>query len=230
MIPELDAVFTKYEALVKQVDDVFEKVRLEHPDCVKCQLECADCCHALFDLSLVEALYLNRHFLAAVTDARKEEILAQANKTDRDVYRLKRKAFKAVESGEKTEEQVLLEMAAERVRCPLLNTENRCEMYSHRPITCRLYGIPTSINGRGHTCGLSDFKEGQAYPTVNLDAVNDKLHALSQEVVGLLQSKHVKMGDLLMPLSMALLTVFDASYLGLPSAAADTDNPQAQGS
>lgn len=230
MIPELDAVFTKYEALVKQVDDVFEKVRLEHPDCVKCQLECADCCHALFDLSLVEALYLNRHFLATVAEARKEEILAQANKTDRDVYRLKRKAFKAVESGEKTEEQVLLEMAAERVRCPLLNTENRCEMYTHRPITCRLYGIPTSINGRGHTCGLSDFKEGQAYPTVNLDAVNDKLHALSQEVVGLLQSKHVKMGDLLMPLSMALLTVFDASYLGLPSASADTDNPQAQGS
>ncbi len=230
MIPELDAIFTKYEALVKQVDDVFEKVRLEHPDCVKCQLECADCCHALFDLSLVEALYLNRHFLAAVADARKEEILAQANKTDRDVYRLKRKAFKAVESGEKSEEQVLLEMAAERVRCPLLNTENRCEMYSHRPITCRLYGIPTSIDGRGHTCGLSDFKEGQAYPTVNLDAVNDKLHALSQEVVALLQSKHVKMGDLLMPLSMALLTVFDAAYLGLPSAAADTDNPQAQGS
>jgi Fe-S-cluster containining protein len=228
MIPELDAVFTKYEALVKQVDDVFEKVRREYPDCVKCQLECADCCHAVFDLSLVEALYLNRRFITTVADARKSEILAEANKIDRDVYRLKRKAFKAVDSGEKTEAQVLLEMAAERIRCPLLNPENRCELYAHRPITCRLYGIPTSIDGRGHTCGLSGFKEGDAYPTANLDAVNDKLHALSQEVVGLLESKHVKMGDLLMPLSMALLTVFDASYLGLPSAATETDNPQAQ--
>lgn len=229
MIPELDVVFDKYEALVKQVDEVFETVRREHADCVKCQLECADCCHALFDLSLVEALYLNRRFIAEVADGRKKEVLAEANKIDRDIYRLKRKAFKAVDSGEKTEAQVLLEMAAERVRCPLLNSEDRCELYPFRPITCRLYGIPTSIDGRGHTCGLSGFKEGQSYPTVNLDAVNAKLHALSQEVVDLLQSKHVKMGDLLMPLSMALLTVFDASYLGLPSDEADADNPTEQG-
>ncbi len=229
MIPELDVVFDKYEALVKQVDDVFEKVRLEHADCVKCQLECADCCHALFDLSLVEALYLNRHFIAEVADVRKKEILAEANKIDRDIYRLKRKAFKSVESGEKTEAQVLLEMAAERVRCPLLNPEDRCELYPFRPITCRLYGIPTSIDGRGHTCGLSGFKEGLSYPTVNLDAVNAKLHALSQELVDLLQSKHVKMGDLLMPLSMALLTVFDASYLGFAPEGADDDHTQGQG-
>ena len=229
MIPELDAVFDKYEALVKQVDDVFENVRAAHADCVKCQLECADCCHALFDLSLVEALYLNRHFIDAVGEERKNEILAEANKVDRDIYRLKRKAFKAVESGEKTEAQVLLEMAAERVRCPLLDAQNRCELYTRRPITCRLYGIPTAINGRGHTCGLSDFKEGQSYPTVNLDAVNAKLQALSQEVVGLLKSKHVKMGGLLMPLSMALLTVFDASYLGLPSDGDDADSTEGQG-
>jgi hypothetical protein len=62
---------------------------------------------------------------------------------------------------------------------------------------------------------LSGFKEGDSYPTVNLDAIHAKLHALSQEIVAVLRSRHVKMGDVLMPLSMALLTVFDEAYLGI---------------
>jgi Fe-S-cluster containining protein len=215
MIPEVDEVFNKYEAFVKQLDGVFEQVRQQFPDCVKCELACSDCCHALFDLSLIEALYINRKFLAEMVEQGKAAILEKANETDRTTYRLKRKAYKSVEAGEKTEDQVLFEMAAERIRCPLLNDQDQCDMYDFRPVTCRLYGIPTSISGKGHTCGLSAFEEGTAYPTVNLDSVHAKLHELSQELVQVLESKHIKMGEVLMPLSMALLTVFDETYLGL---------------
>jgi Fe-S-cluster containining protein len=215
MISELDPIFEKYEAFVEQLDKVFESVQQQYPSCVKCKLECSDCCHALFDLSLVEALYINRQFIEKGIAERKTAILEVANQTDRKIYQLKRKAFKSLASGEKTEEQVLLEMATERIRCPLLNKENRCELYAYRPITCRLYGIPTAIAGRGHTCGLSGFEEGSSYPTVNMDSIFAKLNELSQEIVVMLRSTHVKMGDLLMPLSMALLTVFDESYLGM---------------
>jgi Fe-S-cluster containining protein len=223
MIPELEHVFKKYEAFVQQLDGLFDSVRQQYADCVKCKLACSDCCHALFDLSLVEALYINSKFLDTVVDEKKATILEGANKSDRQIYQLKRKAFKAVETGDKTEEQVLFEMAAERVRCPLLNEENRCDLYAFRPVTCRLYGIPTAIGGKGHTCGLSAFKTGESYPTVNLDPVHAKLHELSCEVIEVLRSTHVKMGDVLMPLSMALLTVFDKDYLGLP---ADKKQPE----
>lgn len=226
MLAGLETVFGKYERFVAQIDEVFEQVRQKHPDCVKCKLACADCCHALFDLALIEALYINRHFLENAVEEKKIEIIDVANRTDRKIYQLKRKAFKAVESGEKSEEDVLLEMSVERVRCPLLNTDERCELYEYRPVTCRLYGIPTAIAGRGHTCGLSDFKEGASYPTVNLDSVHAKLHELSQEVVAVLRSTHVKMGDVLMPLSMALLTVFDEEYLGIPSEKKDEQSQQ----
>lgn len=215
MNAELEPIFDKYKTLVKQLDDIFDRVRDQHPGCVQCKLECSDCCHALFDLSLVEALYINRQFLEKEAMEEKPKILEKANQADRRIYQLKRKAFKALDAQEKTEDLILLEMAAERVRCPLLNDKNRCEIYDDRPITCRLYGIPTAIAGRGHTCGLSAFKEGESYPTVNLDSIHAKLHEWSQEVVTLLHSKHVKMGELLMPLSMALLTVFDDSYLGI---------------
>lgn len=224
MIPELDQVFKKYETFVEQLDGVFESVRQQYSDCVKCKMECSDCCYALFDLSLVEALYINAQFFEAVVADKRPEILGNANKSDRQIYQLKRKAFKAVAAGEKSEEQVLLEMAAERIRCPLLNSENQCDLYASRPVTCRLYGIPTAIAGRGHTCGLSAFKTGESYPTVNLDSVHAKLHELSCEIIEVLRSTHVKMGDVLMPLSMALLTVFDEAYLGMD---ADKNKPEA---
>lgn len=215
MTTGLEHVFKKYEAFVGQLDGVFERVRQQHSNCVKCKLTCSDCCHALFDISLVEALYINKAFLKKISGDGKLEILERANKADRKIYQLKRKAFKAVAAGEKSEDQVLFEMAAERIRCPLLNKENQCDLYTFRPATCRLYGIPTAIAGRGHTCGLSAFNTGESYPTVNLDSVHAKLHEFSCEIIEVLQSTRVKMGDVLMPLSMALLTVFDETYLGL---------------
>ena len=103
----------------------------------------------------------------------------------------------------------------ERVRCPLLDEKKRCELYAFRPITCRLYGIPTSIAGKGHTCGLSGFKEGLAYPTVKLEKIQQRLYDLSSELVDSILSRHVKMAEILVPLSMALLTDYDENYLGI---------------
>lgn len=215
MIPELELIFEEYENIVSQVDQVFESVCNQFPECISCKKECSDCCHALFDLTLVEAIYINYKFMENISETKRALILEEANKVDRKLYRLKRDSFRSIESGDKTEDQVLFELAAERSRCPLLNNENLCDLYKFRPITCRLYGIPTSIGGRGHTCGLSMFKEGQNYPTVNLDAIYLKLNDLSSKLVKTIKSSYTQMDKILMPLSMSLLTVFDESYLGV---------------
>ncbi len=213
-IIDLSPFFERYEKLRSQADSVFEKVKDEYSDCVNCKIECSDCCHALFDLTLIEALYINHHFNKEISEKRKTELLEIANKTDRTIYKLKRKAFKALEAGD-TEEKILEELASQRVACPLLNKKNCCELYDYRPITCRIYGIPTSIAGKGHTYGLSNFKPGESYPTVNFDVIQSKLYGLSNEVVKEIGSKYIKMGELLVPLSMALITTYDESYLGL---------------
>lgn len=226
---DLTPFFEKYEELLKAADAVFEKVEKEFPECVKCRQGCADCCHALFDLTLIEALYINHHF-RKIYDNRpdaKAVLVKKANAADRQVYKIKRNAFKKVESGT-PEEDVLAELAMERIRCPLLNENNRCDMYDYRPITCRFYGIPTAIGGKGHTCGLSGFKPGEAYPTVNLDAIQQRLTHISQEIVETIQSQYVKMGDMLVPLSMALLTIYDDEYLGLADEDAETTPQQGE--
>ncbi len=206
--------FKEYEALLTLADVTFERVKEAFPDSVTCKIKCADCCHAVFDIALIEALYINHHFNQTMGQNEKASILEKANRADRKAHRLKKKAYKEINEG-KEEIEVLVEMAHERIRCPLLNLDDGCDLYSHRPITCRFYGLPTAIGGHGHTCGLSGFVEGKSYPTVNLDKIQKKLFDISDNLVKEIKSRFVKMGDMLFPLSMALLTEYDAEYLGV---------------
>jgi Fe-S-cluster containining protein len=211
---DFEPLFQKYEALLAVADDLFERVKKDHPDGVKCKIRCADCCHALFDLSLIEAAYINHHFNKIFQGEAREALLEKTNKIDRKIYKIKQNAYKAFTAG-KTEDEILEEMALQRVRCPLLNDQEKCDLYEYRPITCRFYGLPTSIGGVGHTCGLSGFVKGKEYPTVKLDVIQKKLFELSQELVKEINSKHFKMADMLVPVSMAILTDYDEAYLGV---------------
>lgn len=206
--------FNKYEALVAMAEGVFERVKKEYPDLVNCKIGCCDCCNALFDITLIEAIYLNYHFNKKFKGEEKDRLLEKANNADRKIYKIKRKAHQDSQKGV-DENEILSEMALERVRCPLLNEEDRCDLYEFRPMTCRIYGIPTSIGGRGHTCGKSGFVEGNKYPTVNIDTIYKHLYDISNELVKEIKSEHVKMGDLLVPVSMAMITNYDEEYLGL---------------
>ncbi len=206
--------FKRYEAIVAEVDAIFERVHQEYADRVQCGVGCSDCCYALFDISLIEALYLNHKFLETYDGAAKSVIFDRADKSDRENYRLKRRVFKASEEGVPAA-QILEDIAKMRLRCPLLNKEDKCDLYAYRPVTCRLYGIPTAIEGQSHTCGKSGFEPGQPYPTVNIDKLQDKLIQLSQELVSTLATNHTQMGEILVPVSMALITTYDKDYLGI---------------
>lgn len=206
--------FRRYEALLRLADQLFEQMADKHPECVRCKIGCSDCCHALFDLTLIEALYLNHKFNECFAGSEKENLLETANIADRQVNRIKREAYRSLRQG-KSEEEVLEELAEMRIRCPLLNEQEQCLLYEHRPITCRLYGIPTAIRGRGHTCGISGFEQGKSYPTVHLDKINEQLQQISAELIRDLGSNFFKLVDLLVPVSMALITIYDECYLGL---------------
>jgi Fe-S-cluster containining protein len=213
--------FKKYETLVATADEAFDRIKRAFAGRVKCEERCADCCHALFDLTLIEALYIHHQFNDRFKGTKKRELLEKANQADRRIYKLKRQAFKDLQAG-KNEDEILVEMALERVRCPLLNEKDLCDLYDHRPITCRLYGIPTAIGAAGHSCGKSGFNQGEKYPTVNLGTVHGRLQQITAELLRDLKSKNIKLADLLIPLSSALVTTFDAVFLGL------VDEPMAE--
>lgn len=211
---ELSPFFHSYELLVGQVEDTFKKVTKEFPSEVRCGLGCSDCCFALFDMSLVEALYIKHKFDERFAGTERSEILERANSADRTIYKIKKQAFKALEKGE-PEEQIIARMALERVRCPVLDDGDQCRIYDVRPITCRLYGIPTEIGGQAHTCGKSGFSKGRSYPTVKIAAINQRLQEISSSLAQAIHSRYPKLSEMLVPLSMALLTDYSEAYLGV---------------
>ena len=211
---DLTSYFEKYEALVAQADSAFDRVKKAHADYVKCEAKCADCCFALFDLTLIEALYIHHKFNEKYQGSEKAELLEKSNRADRRIYKIKRKAYNDLQAG-KNEGEILAAMALERVRCPLLNEKELCDLYEYRPLTCRFYGVPTAIGGAGHTCGKSGFQQGEKYPTVNLDAVHSQLQQISAELLRDIQSKNIKLADLLVPLSSAVIMDFDDVFLGI---------------
>ena len=206
--------FVKYEALVHIVDAVFERVKKEYPKEVFCREKCSDCCYAIFDLTLIEALYLKDKFLKSFSGKSKTEIIEIADKTDRALVKLKRDAFKQVKAG-KDQLEIVGQMSMERIRCPLLGENNLCVMYEHRPITCRIYGIPTSTAGVSHICGRTNFVQGKPYPTLNMDKIYSRLQLMSAELIKDINSENIRMHEMLIPVSMALVTDFTETYLGV---------------
>lgn len=214
MALDLKKYFVKYEALVEMVDGVFDRIKNEYPKEVFCRKKCSDCCYALFDLTLIEALYLNEKFNQLFSGKQRNDLIEIADKTDRVLTKMKRQAYKEVKDG-KDQLEVVGKMSQERVRCPLLGENDLCVMYEYRPITCRVYGIPTATAGQSHICGRTNFKQGEQYPTLNMDRVYGQLQLISIELIQDIKSENIKMHELLIPVSMAMITHFDETYLGV---------------
>ncbi len=207
--------FGKYEAFVNQLESLTSRVKADYPENFLCREQCADCCQAVFDLSLIESVYINLHFFHGLTKEKQEQILERAERADRKFYQLKRKVHKMMTQEGAREEEVLSRLAEERIRCPFLNDRDLCDLYEHRPLTCRVYGLPTSIQGKGFTCGRSGFTQGVSYPTVNMDRLHQRLLVLSRDLLEEIQAADPQKAIELVPLSTSLLTDYNETYFGL---------------
>ena len=170
-------------------------------------------------------MYLNSKF-SELDEIRRNEILIEADKADRKAYLLKKKVSK--EASEVDHSEILLRTAKERLRCPLLDSTDKCALYAYRPITCRIYGIPLDIGGKSHTCGLSGFVTGHPYPAVKLERIQDMLLSLSNRVLDAVGSKYADFRLMHVPVSTALMTVYSDEFFG--SAGSLGDAPAEAGS
>lgn len=109
----------------------------------------------------------------------------RADKADRELKKVEVKLQRYQDDPQIT----ALTLARERVRCPLLDEKEECILYPHRPITCRVYGIPTAVHKEAHVCGKAAFEPGKTYPIFDLDAAYRELYRLSREI---LLQRHVQ--------------------------------------
>ena len=170
-----ESLFQNYEILVDRADRVFKEVEKDYSSLIKCKRFCSDCCYAVFGLFIIEAAFIKRHFDAIDQKDIYEAIL----RCDQAELAIKRMEVKLKNYQDDPEMQAMV-YATERIRCPLLNDKNECVIYPFRPITCRIYGIPTRIQGRARVCKKSGFRDGETYPVFNLDAMYRELFMLSK--------------------------------------------------
>lgn len=197
----LTHLFRNYELLVDKAEMAFQRVGKEHAECIKCERHCADCCHAVFGLFLIEALYMREHF-EQINEEQKVRILERAKKADRDLESLQNK----LRTFEDDPQMQAYTLARERIRCPLLDDNDECVLYQRRPITCRVYGIPTKIHGKTRACGKSGFKSGNTYPILDLDAVYRDLFILSKDLLDEAKVESADKATLLISMSKVVQT------------------------
>ena len=175
---KLEPFFHNYELLVDKAEAAFHTVKEKYGDCVKCELHCSDCCNAVFGVFLVEALYIRKHF-EHIKEVQKLQVLERAITADKAIQDLQDR-LKIFENDPGMQSYTL---ARERIRCPLLDDNDECVLYHKRPITCRVYGIPTKIHGKTHACGKATFKNGETYPILDLDSVYREMYILSRDIM-----------------------------------------------
>jgi Fe-S-cluster containining protein len=138
----MENILKKYAALLVSVDQWFAACVAHAGPEIACKTGCSECCRALFDITLLDALYLNSGFdrLDAEVKARvlgkaKERLLAlQALWPDFDApYIL---------NFRPEEEWDILMPDDDETPCPLLGKDGKCLLYDFRPMTCRLHGLP----------------------------------------------------------------------------------------
>jgi Fe-S-cluster containining protein len=187
-------VLQRYELLVAKADQAFQKMKKEFPECIKCKPRCSDCCHALF-------VYLKRHFDKLGRKARREALL-RGNKADKELKKLEER----LQKNGKNPEIGTASLARERIRCPLLDDHHVCTLYFHRPITCRVYGIPTAIQGKVRVCRKAGFKSGKTYPLFDLDRAYQELYLLSEELLKVAGRTDPERASLLISVSRVVKT------------------------
>lgn len=138
----LNVLLDRYGILLGQVDIWFHRCLELYSDKIACRNGCSECCRGLFDITLLDAFYLKRGF-----DALPE--LLKKRLSDEAQQRMQRLSLINVHfvepwllNGIKEDDWEALMPEEDETPCLLLSESGGCLVYDHRPMTCRLNGIP----------------------------------------------------------------------------------------
>ncbi len=138
----MERLLERYGELLGEVDAWFRRCRGLYPDHIACHNGCSACCRGLFDITLLDALYLKQGF-DRLPEQQKVDI-ATAATSRLEQLSLINPAFVAPWLLNSIQEEEWDELMPEEdeTPCLLLSATGGCLAYDHRPMTCRLNGIP----------------------------------------------------------------------------------------
>ena len=135
-------VLEQYGKLLQEVDEWFETCLRRHSELIACHLGCSECCRGLFDITVLDALYLKRGFDQLPLSVQQSVQVKAAGRLD-GITALWPDFIRPWTLNHIPEAQWDLMMPEDdETPCALLSDQGVCLVYTHRPMTCRLNGIP----------------------------------------------------------------------------------------
>ncbi|QXE91825.1 YkgJ family cysteine cluster protein [Geomonas subterranea] len=138
----MEEILKRNRELLARVDDWFARCMAAYPEHIACRSGCSGCCRSTFDITLLDAYYLKLGF-DRLPEAVRVPVLAKC----RERLALMRQEWPEFDhpfvlNYRPEEEWELLMPDLDETPCVLLGDDGRCLVYDHRPMTCRLHGIP----------------------------------------------------------------------------------------
>lgn len=159
-----------YQTICESWDREFARNRELHGERIQCRPGCSACCSQLFQITEPEAAVVSAGIQAM--DAGTAEVLRARARS----YLTDRAALVAGGAGE--EAWGNLPPPGSRLACPALSDSGACQIYDHRPLICRKFGVPLwnpDRPGRVYGCELN-FRDGESIEDPDLIQIQTGLH------------------------------------------------------
>lgn len=142
-------LFDSYRLLLEELDRWFSGCVERYSDDIACCKGCSACCRGLFDISLLDAGLLQAGFMQLDPTLR-EQVLAKARRRV-DELQAQWPEFQPPYILNRLPHEEWQKMPEDDpTPCPLLSAEGQCLVYAHRPMICRLHGLP-NIDSSGES-------------------------------------------------------------------------------
>jgi len=131
----------QYLQLLEQVDSWFSDSMRLCSTSIACREGCSSCCRGLFDITLLDAALLQRGF-SRLSVTLQNEVKRRVNERLQQLQLQWPEFTPPFILNRLPHDQWLHMPENDLTPCPLLGDDGRCMVYEHRPLTCRLHGLP----------------------------------------------------------------------------------------
>lgn len=140
--------------LVQIVDAALAENTARSGGRLACKPGCCQCCVGVFEISQLDAVRL-REGLTELERASPGRAQAVRNRAEESRRRLKDGLPGNVRTGVLTKDEEAFAEFGNSEPCPVLDpVTGMCDLYEHRPMTCRIFGPPVRSEGGLGVCEL----------------------------------------------------------------------------
>jgi protein-tyrosine phosphatase/Fe-S-cluster containining protein len=143
-VVDLGTYFDEYESLADQLEDHIEMSSRPDTRLERCGAHTDSCCFRYFDLGLMETVYLHNRINRLLKKEVRTAAIQRALEIAPQIKAIRKEMVKNGIWSSEAGETLNREFSRLRLRCPL-SSEQRCLLYDHRPISCRLFNV--AVNG-----------------------------------------------------------------------------------